>query len=1167
MKTNPSAVRLCCLCIAAELLLGFASTPHAEPRSPLPPWPEPNPISQLKWDAALSPMRDDSTTAVGVEGATLVESWSGYALQREGLSVVPVVPFVLPGVNEKGVANLGHRQGCVRFWFAPSWDSGKGQGQVARLAEWVVTDGREVGTLWALSVNEDGTVISLGSGGAEVLRTEIKWDAGGWHQVALSYSEKGTELVIDGERAATSAGLLAVEPKISGLVIGSDWKGLYVAGGMFDELLCFADPMSAEDVAFNYHALSRVAAMGPLTKAEMAMFSVPGSDAAGSTLSYRWSTNSPCPTNGPLMLTNVVCVIESNETVTVEMDVAGPDWTNGLPYDVFATTNLGGATTTNGAWWWVTNTFYCSTVVLSNQPWFTTLYILGTPQDSDGDGLTDAFENLVSATNPNNADTDGDGMSDGWEWEHGLNPLVAADAADDPDGDWLTNLLEYNGGTNSTNPHDLMVLAWGYEHDGQLIVPTSLRDVVQVAGGSDFSLALRSDGTVASWGYATNAFAGVGNAVQISAKWEQAAALRGDGTVATWGTTYGSPPADLTNAVMVGAGAGHVLALRSDGTVTAWGANNNQQCNVPTNLANVNAVAAGWHHSVALRDQGTVAAWGYAGPTNWAITTPPAGLSNVVAVASGGFHTLALKTDGTVVAWGAGATTNGNGSFLAAEWGQIVVPPGLSNVVAIEAGGYHSTALKSDGTVVVWGDMPAIPFADAQGHISGIGSGDEHSLALRSGRLTPLIVPEPTDQFALPGEAAQFTATGFGLADVYCQWQFNGVNITGATNSALAISNASTNHEGSYRVIVSTGAGSVFSSNAVFQLVSPPVIASQSMPTNLTLIYLTNVTLSVVATAPGQFTSFPLSYQWEHNGSNIAFATSSNYAFRVSEPGTYSVFVSNVAGGTSASWQVTITYDGSGFANIMARTNGSIGFNWAGFVYGQTNATGFTWLTNGFLTGLRGASAISPANELEGSTFPGTALTRRHVYIRGHGADGVLYTITTNLSFIGKKYWFIGTNNVAIPATIADNRVCYAANGEDWTILFLSSDLPAEVEPMRCIMDGTRTPTNAATPGNIWNKLPPLPPWPIFGTCQHNQLSGGDWGYSIFDNHDIHTPGDSGSPNMLLLTNEVVLLSGRATTGISSLLLSNLNAMTLSAGLSTNSYHPKFVDLSGWPDL
>ena len=62
-------------------------------------------------------------------------------------------------------------------------------------------------------------------------------------------------------------------------------------------------------------------------------------------------------------------------------------------------------------------------------------------------------------------------------------------------------------------------------------------------------------------------------------------------------------------------------------------------------------------------------------------TTVPGGLSNVVAIAAGGYHSLALKSDGTVVGWG----DNG--------YGQTTVPAGLSNVAAIAAGGYHSLAL------------------------------------------------------------------------------------------------------------------------------------------------------------------------------------------------------------------------------------------------------------------------------------------------------------------------------------------------------------------------------------------------------------------------------------------------------------------------------------------
>jgi len=54
-------------------------------------------------------------------------------------------------------------------------------------------------------------------------------------------------------------------------------------------------------------------------------------------------------------------------------------------------------------------------------------------QDTDRDGLA----------NPVDPDDDNDGMPDDWEQPCGLNPLDAADAALDNDGDGYTNLQEY----------------------------------------------------------------------------------------------------------------------------------------------------------------------------------------------------------------------------------------------------------------------------------------------------------------------------------------------------------------------------------------------------------------------------------------------------------------------------------------------------------------------------------------------------------------------------------------------------------------------------------------------------------------------------------------------------------------------------------------------------
>ncbi len=71
-------------------------------------------------------------------------------------------------------------------------------------------------------------------------------------------------------------------------------------------------------------------------------------------------------------------------------------------------------------------------------------------QDADGDGLSNLAE-FMNSTDPRDADTDGDTLPDAWEVGHALNPLDPADAADDADADGLSALAEF---LNSTDPRD-----------------------------------------------------------------------------------------------------------------------------------------------------------------------------------------------------------------------------------------------------------------------------------------------------------------------------------------------------------------------------------------------------------------------------------------------------------------------------------------------------------------------------------------------------------------------------------------------------------------------------------------------------------------------------------------------------------------------------------------
>ncbi|MFT5129643.1 MAG: hypothetical protein ACI8W8_003268, partial [Rhodothermales bacterium] len=71
--------------------------------------------------------------------------------------------------------------------------------------------------------------------------------------------------------------------------------------------------------------------------------------------------------------------------------------------------------------------------------------------DGDGDGLADAIETMVYASDPAAGDSDGDGIPDAWEAANGIGVTIA-DADGDPDGDGISNLDEYRLGLDPTAP-------------------------------------------------------------------------------------------------------------------------------------------------------------------------------------------------------------------------------------------------------------------------------------------------------------------------------------------------------------------------------------------------------------------------------------------------------------------------------------------------------------------------------------------------------------------------------------------------------------------------------------------------------------------------------------------------------------------------------------------
>lgn len=359
-------------------------------------------------------------------------------------------------------------------------------------------------------------------------------------------------------------------------------------------------------------------------------------------------------------------------------------------------------------------------------------------------------------------------------------------------GSFLVNI------SGTVAPTAASTWAWGRNFESQLNdgsvtqkgSPTSsnLANITAIAAGDYHSIALKSDGTVWSWGWSLSGplpsispalaqISGLSGITAIAAGGYHSLAIKPDRTVWAWGgnlsgelgngtkTSTNTPVkvSTLTNIIAVAAGVTHSLALKSDGTVWSWGDNTHGQLGNGTTVARLTpvqvlgltgmvAISAGAYHSHALKSDGTVWSWGLNLGNGSALGSlapvQVSGLTDVIAIASGNSHTLALKADRSVWGWGRNNQGQlGNGATL--DQYLPVQAGNLSNIIALSAGADHSLALKADGTVWSFGSDSIGQLANefnnrlrpAQvnytANVVAIAAGGQHSLMLTGADSTP----------------------------------------------------------------------------------------------------------------------------------------------------------------------------------------------------------------------------------------------------------------------------------------------------------------------------------------------------------------------------------------------------------------------------------------------
>jgi alpha-tubulin suppressor-like RCC1 family protein len=212
--------------------------------------------------------------------------------------------------------------------------------------------------------------------------------------------------------------------------------------------------------------------------------------------------------------------------------------------------------------------------------------------------------------------------NDGTVWAWGYN--VYGELGDGTDVMSSNVPVQVSGLTGITNiacgyyhslaiKNDNTAWAWGYNGSGELgdgtdvlfsnvpVQVTGITDIIALAGGNSFSLAIKNDSTVWAWG--SNNEGELGNGTNTISK-------------------IPVQVSGLSGIIAITAGTYHSLALKNDGTVWTWGFNMYGQLgngtytdsNIPVQvngLTGVVAIAGGYAHSLAMKNDGTCWAWGY----------------------------------------------------------------------------------------------------------------------------------------------------------------------------------------------------------------------------------------------------------------------------------------------------------------------------------------------------------------------------------------------------------------------------------------------------------------------------------------------------------------------------------------------------------------------------
>ena len=302
----------------------------------------------------------------------------------------------------------------------------------------------------------------------------------------------------------------------------------------------------------------------------------------------------------------------------------------------------------------------------------------------------------------------------------------------------------------------------------QLSGPGNTGNWVNVSCGSEHVVAIKSNGSLWSWGYNTFGQLGNGNKnpssrptqVGVDTNWAKVSsgrrstiAIKTNGTMWAWGRNNQGQLAtnnitDVSVPIQIGSGTTgdwqeisltqeHALAIKNNGTLWAWGRNTWGQLGLGDTATRSSPVqvgsgttgpwlkiSAGLNSSHGLKMDGTLWAWGRNNQGQLGIGTTASCSSPVqVQIGSSDWSDVSIGSlyRNSVVDFSHVIATKGNGRIFA--WGDNrygklgtisnptfvefpVLLPGTNNDWNLVSSSVHSMAIKNNGTLWAWGRNP-----------------------------------------------------------------------------------------------------------------------------------------------------------------------------------------------------------------------------------------------------------------------------------------------------------------------------------------------------------------------------------------------------------------------------------------------------------------------------